>query len=149
MLRNRESNLLPPTRRTGTFTNGTGDASITRNASNRCTPIPFATCGAAPRSALHRAVQQALYLPRRWLRAGLLAAGIAGVIPHASASPFPPVFPLADLLPASGGDGSAGFVLTGIDPSDWVGQVVSAAGDINGDGIDDLIIGARHADPYG
>jgi hypothetical protein len=48
-------------------------------------------------------------------------------------------------LPANGGDGSAGFVLTGIDVGDFSGVSVSAAGDINGDGIDDLIVGAYAA----
>jgi len=46
-------------------------------------------------------------------------------------------------------DGSNGFVLNGIDANDGSGGSVSGAGDINGDGIDDLIIGARGADPNG
>jgi hypothetical protein len=46
-------------------------------------------------------------------------------------------------------DGSNGFVLNGIDRNDRSGGSVSDAGDINGDGIDDLIIGARNADPNG
>jgi len=44
-------------------------------------------------------------------------------------------------------DGSNGFVINGINPSDFSGWSVSAAGDINGDGIADLIIGAPYADP--
>ncbi len=62
---------------------------------------------------------------------------------------FPPSFELASLLPGAGGDGSAGFVLDGIDADDYSGCSVSAAGDVNGDGIDDLIIGAFRADPGG
>ncbi|MEQ8995345.1 MAG: hypothetical protein RID53_02440 [Coleofasciculus sp. B1-GNL1-01] len=46
-------------------------------------------------------------------------------------------------------DGSNGFVLNGIDSYDFSGRSVSSAGDINGDGIDDLIIGASSADPNG
>jgi len=46
-------------------------------------------------------------------------------------------------------NGSNGFVLNGEDPGDGSGASVSAAGDINGDGIDDLIIGAPRADPNG
>ena len=46
-------------------------------------------------------------------------------------------------------DGSNGFVLNGIDAYDFSGISVSAAGDINGDGIDDLIVGAVQADPNG
>ena len=60
----------------------------------------------------------------------------------AQAGNFPAEFALSSLLPACGGDGSAGFVLTGIDADDHSGVSVSAAGDVNGDGIDDLIIGA-------
>ncbi|MEO1149315.1 MAG: integrin alpha, partial [Cyanobacteria bacterium J06638_22] len=39
-------------------------------------------------------------------------------------------------------DGSNGFVINGIDSDDFSGSAVSSAGDINGDGIDDLIVGA-------
>ncbi|WP_345940571.1 cadherin-like domain-containing protein [Nostoc sp. UIC 10630] len=46
-------------------------------------------------------------------------------------------------------NGSNGFVINGIDERDQSGGSVSNAGDINGDGFDDLIIGARYADPNG
>ncbi|MEM1369584.1 MAG: hypothetical protein AAGG02_16550 [Cyanobacteria bacterium P01_H01_bin.15] len=46
-------------------------------------------------------------------------------------------------------DGSNGFVLNGIDRRDFSGNSVSGAGDVNGDGIDDIIIGAADADPNG
>jgi VCBS repeat-containing protein len=46
-------------------------------------------------------------------------------------------------------DGSNGFVINGIDSGDSSGRSVSSAGDINGDDIDDLIVGARFADPNG
>jgi Ca2+-binding RTX toxin-like protein len=46
-------------------------------------------------------------------------------------------------------NGSNGFVLNGIDENDYSGGAVSSAGDINGDGIDDLIIGTPYADPNG
>ncbi|MEH2071804.1 MAG: Ig-like domain-containing protein [Nostoc sp.] len=52
-------------------------------------------------------------------------------------------FNLSDL------NGSNGFVLNGIDTYDYSGSSVSNAGDINGDGFDDLIIGAASADPNG
>ncbi len=42
--------------------------------------------------------------------------------------------------------GSGGFVLIGIDDNDRSGHAVANAGDVNGDGFDDLIIGARYAD---
>jgi Ca2+-binding RTX toxin-like protein len=46
-------------------------------------------------------------------------------------------------------DGRTGFVLNGIDFGDYSGFSVSSAGDVNGDGLDDLIIGADFADPNG
>ncbi|MBE8991040.1 beta strand repeat-containing protein [Nostoc sp. LEGE 12450] len=46
-------------------------------------------------------------------------------------------------------NGTNGFVINGINPVDLSGRSVSSAGDINGDGIDDLIIGAPEADPNG
>ncbi len=52
-------------------------------------------------------------------------------------------------LELSGLDGSNGFVLNGIDTDDRSGLSVSGAGDVNGDGFDDLIIGALGADPNG
>ena len=49
----------------------------------------------------------------------------------------------------SGLDGSNGFKLSGSADYDGAGRSVSAAGDVNGDGFDDLIIGAEHADEGG
>ncbi|MEO0387625.1 MAG: hypothetical protein AAF281_08860 [Pseudomonadota bacterium] len=46
-------------------------------------------------------------------------------------------------------DGTAGFALTGADTADSAGQAVSAAGDVNGDGVDDLLVTALSADPGG
>ena len=46
-------------------------------------------------------------------------------------------------------DGSNGFMLNGINEGDKSGSSVSNAGDINGDGTDDLIIGAPNASPNG
>ncbi len=42
-------------------------------------------------------------------------------------------------------NGTNGFAINGIDQDDFSGWSVSGAGDINGDGIDDLIIGAPSA----
>ena len=44
-------------------------------------------------------------------------------------------------------DGADGFRLDGIDAVDRSGTSVSGAGDVNGDGFADLIIGANQADP--
>ena len=54
---------------------------------------------------------------------------------------FPDAMDLVEL------DGTSGFVLEGIDASDDSGYAVSSAGDINGDGYGDILIGARDGDP--
>ncbi|MEO1086483.1 MAG: integrin alpha, partial [Acidobacteriota bacterium] len=61
----------------------------------------------------------------------------------AAGETFPATLDLATL------NGTNGFVLEGIDPGDASGFSVSGAGDVNGDGIDDLIVGAFNADPGG
>ena len=53
------------------------------------------------------------------------------------------VIELADL------DGATGFIFNGIDSADATGRSVSSAGDVNGDGFDDLIIAALGGDPNG
>jgi hypothetical protein len=72
---------------------------------------------------------------------GLREAGESYVV--FGANSFPGILNLAGL------NGSNGFVINGIDAGDNSGFSVSGAGDVNGDGIDDLIIGAPFADPNG
>ncbi|MCB1292822.1 MAG: FG-GAP repeat protein, partial [Mycobacterium sp.] len=52
-------------------------------------------------------------------------------------------FPIGSL------NGSNGFTITGIGSLDWSGYSVSDAGDVNGDGIDDMLVGAPYAGLYG
>ncbi|MEO1250458.1 MAG: choice-of-anchor Q domain-containing protein, partial [Pseudomonadota bacterium] len=58
-----------------------------------------------------------------------------------SQSPFSASISVANL------DGTNGFRVPGIDPGDISGFAVSAAGDVNADGFDDLLISARNATP--
>ncbi len=52
-----------------------------------------------------------------------------------------------DLSAIASGSDTGGFVINGEDVDDISGRSVSNAGDVNGDGLDDLIVGAKHADP--
>ncbi len=54
-----------------------------------------------------------------------------------------------DSLTLANLNGTNGFVINGIDKDDRSGRSVSGVGDVNGDGIDDMIIGAADADPKG
>jgi hypothetical protein len=58
--------------------------------------------------------------------------------------PFPAVVDLADIAAGRGG-----FKIVGENGGDYAGGSVSAAGDVNGDGIDDLIVGAPRNDSGG
>ena len=67
----------------------------------------------------------------------------AGYVVFGKASGFDATMRLSDL------DGSNGFRLNGVAAYDRLGRVFSNAGDVNGDGLDDLIIGVYTADPNG
>ncbi|MBX9607353.1 MAG: FG-GAP-like repeat-containing protein [Gammaproteobacteria bacterium] len=70
------------------------------------------------------------------------APGTAYVV-FGSASGFAPNIDLTAL------DGTQGFRIGDATPFSRTGSAVSAAGDVNGDGYDDLLIGAPHASPGG
>lgn len=55
----------------------------------------------------------------------------------------------ASKLPVANLNGSNGFTINGVTAGDRAGISVSAAGDVNGDGFADLIVGADGADPHG
>ncbi|MGA9574192.1 MAG: integrin alpha, partial [Lysobacterales bacterium] len=80
---------------------------------------------------------------------GAIFAGAIGNYTGASYVVFGSDQAWASSLNLSGLNGSNGFVISGISTGDYSGTSVSAAGDINVDGVDDLIIGASHADPNG
>ncbi|MEO1132079.1 MAG: cohesin domain-containing protein [Cyanobacteria bacterium J06639_1] len=56
-----------------------------------------------------------------------------------SQAPFPASFDLNAL------DGSNGFIVNGLNPGDEFGESISGIGDFNGDGIDDIALGAPNA----
>jgi hypothetical protein len=62
-----------------------------------------------------------------------------GYVVFGSSDGFDPGLSFSEL------DGSNGFVLNGLSDGDQLGFTVSDAGDVDGDGIDDFVIGARNA----
>ncbi len=80
--------------------------------------------------------------PRRaglWMALGLTALSPAAALVGA----FPANINLSAL------NGTNGFRISGVAVVDRLGTAVSTAGDVNGDGVDDLLIGAPNADPNG
>ena len=73
---------------------------------------------------------------------GVVDAGSSYVV-FGSSADFAPIFDLSTL------NGTNGFRLDGVAVHDYSGGSVSSAGDVNGDGFDDLVIGAFYADPNG
>jgi len=71
-----------------------------------------------------------------------LALALSLGISQAVQAQFPNPIQLSDL------NGNNGFVIQGANAGDQSGESVSAAGDINGDGIDDVIIGADGANSF-
>jgi Ca2+-binding RTX toxin-like protein len=73
---------------------------------------------------------------------GLDAAGSIYVV-FGAATPF------AASLPLGGLNGSNGFTVNGELANDLAGHSVASAGDVNGDGLGDLLIGTKYGDPNG
>jgi len=78
----------------------------------------------------------------------IIGAGLADLVGEAyvvfgSTGPFAAAFDLSSL------DGSNGFAVRGATVEDNFGVAVSSAGDVNGDGYEDLILGAPGHDPSG
>ncbi len=101
-----------------------------------------------PRSAVERAARRFLRAKSTRMLARLVGdrafalAVVASLSAAGAAAALPPVN-LSDVAAGSGG-----FVINGIDPFDFSGLSVSGAGDINGDGLDDVVVGSL-GDPAG
>ena len=96
-------------------------------------PVPRRVASGSPHALAQRPLA-------RMVSALLLSGAISGA---AQAQAFPPSINLSSL------SGADGFRLDGVATGDYSGVSVSAAGDINGDGLGDLIVGADGADPNG
>jgi VCBS repeat-containing protein len=80
---------------------------------------------------------------------GAKGADPAGDVSGASYVVFGKAGDFGSTLDLSSLDGTTGFRLDGVASYDYTGQSVASAGDVNGDGFDDLIVGASGADPGG
>jgi hypothetical protein len=80
---------------------------------------------------------------------GAYVASVSGNISGASYVVFGKAGGHASTLDLATLDGTTGFRLDGASAEDFSGRSVASAGDVNGDGLDDLIIGAHFADPGG
>ena len=96
------------------------------------TPLPF---GMAP--SLHAAPA------RLWASLDLAHHTGGSMVPFRMEAVLPGAIDLSAM------DGTIGLRINGISTGDRSGQSVSNAGDVNGDGFDDVIIGAFQADPNG
>ncbi|MEO5378274.1 MAG: DUF4347 domain-containing protein [Magnetococcus sp. DMHC-6] len=80
---------------------------------------------------------------------GALGADPGGSYSGASYVVFGSASGFSSTLDLSTLNGNNGFRINGTEAFDYSGRSVSGAGDINGDGFDDIIIGAMWADPNG
>jgi Ca2+-binding RTX toxin-like protein len=80
---------------------------------------------------------------------GSQRAGPHGLFSGASYVVFGKANGFASNIPLSSLDGTNGFKISGATAGDYSGSSVASAGDVNGDGFADLIVGAAFADPYG
>ena len=91
----------------------------------------------SPRQVAFRSPHALAQRPLARMVSALLLSGAISAAAQAQA--FPPSINLGSL------SGADGFRLDGVAADDLSGRSVSAAGDINGDGLADLIVGAYGA----
>jgi len=93
---------------------------------------------------------QATNAAREWL-VGIDAANESLVIANSMAQDMINRFfiPAVELSAIEQNDNNSGFVINGVSARDESGHSVSSAGDVNGDGLGDVIVGARNDKPNG
>ena len=145
-----------------TITDSTGrssTATITINVDGRMSPDAFGyysvsgldTWGGPESAALRNIgdVNGDGFLDGAVAVPGAVGGKGATFVVYGSESGFVENFDVNQLRTSQGGDGSLGSIIYGVADNDLTGYDFSTAGDFNGDGIGDLIIGAKDADPNG
>ncbi len=94
-------------------------------------------------TAIAETAPAAMPRPSRLAIYTLAALASTALSVPAQASEFAAVIPLSSLTI------STGVRLDGVAACDFSGRSVAGAGDVNGDGFDDVIVGAHGADPHG